>query len=155
MRKIIIPAILILILAFGSAFPGLGAAAQDTRPGVVRVPVRVFEGNRFVDGLKMADFEVLENGLARPIRNFYAVDRDAGLRPEGDTGFLPFVGRRFTLMFQLFEYQPKLAEAIRFVVEKELRPADTLEIQTPMKTDSRKNATSPSIASGAPKTSPT
>jgi hypothetical protein len=133
MRKIIIPAILILILAFGSAFPGLGAAAQDTRPGVVRVPVRVFEGNRFVDGLKMADFEVLENGLARPIRNFYAVDRDTVLRPEGDTGFLPFVGRRFTLMFQLFEYQPKLAEAIRFVVEKELRPADTLEIQTPMK----------------------
>jgi hypothetical protein len=120
-------------LAFGSAFPGLGAAAQDTRPGVVRVPVRVFEGNRFVDGLKMADFEVLENGLARPIRNFYAVDRDTVLRPEGDTGFLPFVGRRFTLMFQLFEYQPKLAEAIRFVVEKELRPADTLEIQTPMK----------------------
>ena len=131
MRKNLI--LLLLALTGAAGFPGPGASAQDTRPGIVRVPVRVLDSGRFVDGLRMSDFEVLENGVPRPVRAFYAVDRDIIRRQEGESGFLPFVGRRFTLMFQLFEYQSKLGEAVREVVEKELGPADTLEIQTPMK----------------------
>jgi hypothetical protein len=125
---LILPA---LLLAAG--FGGAGGAAQETRPGIVRVAVNVADGGRAVEGLKMADFEVLENGSPRPVRAFYDVDRDAVIRQEGEAGFGTFVGRRFTLMFQLFEYHAKLADSIREIVEKEMRPADSLEIQTPMR----------------------
>ncbi len=131
MRKIIV--VWALAAALCVALSGAPPSAQDTRPGTVRVPVRVFDGDRFVEGLTQSDFEVLENGVPQKIRAFYAVDRDAVVRQEGNVGFLPFVGRRFTLMFQLFEYQPKLAEAIRYFVETEMRSGDLLEIQTPMK----------------------
>jgi hypothetical protein len=108
-----------------------GGAPQDTRPGVIRAAVRVFDGGTFVSGLRLEDFEVLENGRPRPIRSLYLVAGDAVLKSEG-SGFQPFVGRRFTLMFQMSEYHPKLAEAIREFIARELRAGDTLDVQTPM-----------------------
>jgi len=131
LNKLAFPICLIAVL--GGAVPRSPAAGQDTRPGIVRVPARVFEGDKFVAGLKIGDFEVLEDGVPQKVRALYLVDKDAIERSEGEVGFLPFVGRRFTLMFQLFEYHPKLAEAIRYFVETEMRSGDLLEIQTPMK----------------------
>jgi hypothetical protein len=125
--------LLISALALGAGFLGIGGAAQDTRPGIVRVAVGVQESGHFVEGLKMSDFEVLENGAPRSVKAFFDVDRDSIIRQEGEAGFGTFVGRRFTLMFQLFEYHAKLADSIREIVEQEMRPSDSLEIQTPMR----------------------
>ena len=37
-------------------------AGQATTVAPIEVPVRVFDGGKFVDGLKLGDFEVLEDG---------------------------------------------------------------------------------------------
>jgi len=63
----------------------------------------------------------------------YRVGKNAITRRDGNKDFLPFVGRRFTLLFQLFEYHPKIADAVRALFTEELRPGDSLEIQTPVR----------------------
>jgi len=103
------------------------------RSGLIPVAVRVFNGKQPVTGLKLQDFEVLEDGIPRPVESLYFVDKNAIERREAGQDERPDVNRKFYLLFQLFEYHPKLAEAIRYLFDQELLPGDSLEIQTPMK----------------------
>ncbi len=102
-------------------------------PGLIPVAVRVLDGNKFVDSLTLRDFEVLENGIPRPIEALYLVDKNAVVKLETGLDSQPDVSRKFYLLFQLFEYHPKLAEAIRYLFDQELLPGDSLEIQTPIR----------------------
>ena len=101
------------------------------RAGLIPVAVRVFDGKQPVTSLRLQDFEVLENGIPRPVEALYLVDKNAIERREAAQDFQPDVTRKFYFLFQLFEYHPKLAEAIRYLFDQELLPGDSLEIQTP------------------------
>src|SRR5512135_3278117 len=48
----------------------------------VEVPVRVFDGDRFVDDLALSDFEILENGKPQTIAAFYFVQKTSIQKEE-------------------------------------------------------------------------
>jgi VWFA-related protein len=100
----------------------------------VEVPVRVFEGNLFVDTLGKEDFEVLEDGVAQKIEAVYLVKRSTIERREESKKYLPDTARRFYLFFELTEYVPKMAKAIEDFVQNVLAADDTLFVVTPLKT---------------------
>jgi hypothetical protein len=126
---------LIFLVQTNLLFSAKQQAAEKPGPGVVSIPVavRVFSGKQFVTGLGLQDFEVLENGILRPVEALYLIDKNAIERREAGQDRQPDVTRKFYLLFQLFEYHPKLAEAIRYLFDQELLPGDSLEIQTPMR----------------------
>ena len=106
---------------------GLSPAGQERteKPGaradLVPVAVRVFDGKQLVTGLALEDFEILEDGIPRPVEAFYFVDKNAVARREAGQDVQPDVNRRFYLLFQLFEYHPKLAEAIQLSLRQGTR----------------------------------
>lgn len=118
------------------AFAALGAAANDRPPAGPATPlpivVRVFEGNRFVPSLGLKDFAIEESGLPVTPEALILVRKSAIERREGRSDVQPDLSRRIVLLFQLTEYDNKIREALDFLFLKELLPADTLEIQTPM-----------------------
>jgi hypothetical protein len=117
------------------ALLGLGTAlgAQETARRPVSVAVRVTDGGRFVDNLGLGDFELKENGVVQKLDSLFLVDRNSVVRREGAGDFLPDVSRRFYMLFQLFEYHPKISNAIREFFNQTFLPGDSLSIQTPMK----------------------
>jgi hypothetical protein len=128
-----------MILVFLSLTNRLSPVSQQQaenprlRAAAIPVSVRVFDGNQLVTGLALKDFEILEDGIPRPVEALYFVDKNAIERQEPDQDDRPDVSRKFYLLFQLFEYHPKLADAITYLFDKELLAGDSLEIQTPMK----------------------
>jgi hypothetical protein len=126
---------LILLSLMNHLFP---ANQQQTekpglQPAAIPVAVRVFDGKQLVTDLALKDFEILENGIPRPVEALYFVDKNAIERRESDRDYRPDVSRKFYFLFQLFEYHPKLAEAIQYLFNQELLAGDSLEIQTPMR----------------------
>lgn len=99
----------------------------------VAVPLRVFDGDTFVDTLSREDFEVFENGKPQEIQALYLVRKSDISRREESRNFMPFVQRRFYLLFQLTDYHPKLAEAIEYFFQNVIQPGDSLEVMTPVK----------------------
>jgi VWFA-related protein len=107
----------------------------------IEVPVRVFDGDRFVDTLTLQDFEVTEDGTLQEIEAVYLVKKTEIQREESelpkDTArqvFSPKVARHFVLLFEIQEYLPKLGEAITYFFSNVLQPGDTLSAVTPLKT---------------------
>jgi len=100
----------------------------------VEVPVRVFDGNVFVDTLGKDDFEVLEDGVPQKIESVYLVKKGTIERREESKKYLPDTARTFYLFFELTEYVPKMAEAIQDFVQNILTLEDTLFVVTPLKT---------------------
>lgn len=109
--------------------------AEKPGPGDTSIPVavRVFAGKQFVTSLGIKDFEILENGIPRPVEALYFIDKNSIERREASQDRQPDVTRKFYLLFQLFEYHPKLAEAIQYLFNNELLTGDILEIQTPVR----------------------
>jgi hypothetical protein len=128
-RKPVFPAAALALLAL-LAPP---SRPQDTAPGPVTIAVRVFDGGRFVGGLTREDFEVQVDGVPQKIEALYEVDKNVVTRSEGGTAVAPLFARRFFLLFQMYEYDPKVSEALRYFFSSVLLPGDTLEIQTPVK----------------------
>lgn len=122
-----------LILALALLASGLAAAApQETAPASATVAVRVHDRGRFVDGLTLADFAVFEDGAARDVRALYRVDKNVLAGQEGEAGPRPDTSRHFYLLFQMYDYDPKIAQALRYFFDEVLLPGDLLEIQTPV-----------------------
>lgn len=99
----------------------------------VVVPVRVFSGETFIDNLTIDDFELYEDGVLQKIQALYLARKANIERKEETQNFSPQITRRFYLIFQLIEYNPKLAEAIDYFFKHVFLPGDTLTIMTPMK----------------------
>lgn len=106
------------------------ALSQEKASAPVTVAVRVFDGRQFVDGLALRDFDLLEDGVPQKIDALFKVDKNAVTRREGESPALPVTARRFYLLFQMYEYNPKISEALRYFFNNALLPGDTLEIQT-------------------------
>ena len=128
-RAGLVPVMALAVMTFSSAAIG----RQETAPAAVTVAVRVFNGGQFVDGLSLPDFELLEDGFLQKIDALHRVDKNAVTRQEGQGSASPVTARRFYLLFQMYEYNPKVSEALHYFFNSALLPGDTLEIQTPMK----------------------
>ncbi len=110
--------------------PAALPAANLSMPAIT---VRVFDGDRFVPDLGLADFEIDEAGMRVKPQALVLVNKDLVVRREGQTGPLPDLSRRIVLMFEMTEYHGKIPEALQALFSIELRPTDTLEIETPMR----------------------
>lgn len=108
----------------------------------VEVPVRVFSGEAFIDNLSLADFEVRENGVLQKVVAVYLVKKTDVLRKEEQRTIEPNTHRTFYLFFEIYEYLPKLREALDYFIKNVLGPEDDLAVVTSMKTyHLRKDAT--------------
>lgn len=101
----------------------------------ISVPVRVFEGEKFVDSLKLADFEVYEDGKLQPAQAVYLIRASDVRRQEGAAKApAPATSRTFVLLFQLAEYLPEIDKAIDLFFESVYFSGDAVDIVTPQKT---------------------
>jgi VWFA-related protein len=127
------------LLPLAGALLVLALQPQDLRhtTGVinVEVPVRVFDGDRFVDDLALGDFEVFENGRPQKIAAFYFV-RKTSVQKEERPGpsaspSVPKTARTIVLQFEVLEPAPKIDEAIDYFFAEILQPDDSLIVVTP------------------------
>ena len=100
----------------------------------VTVPVRVFDGKNFIDNLTIQDFEVYQDGQLQDIKALYLTKKTQIERREEARNYMPLVSRRFYFLFQILDYNPKLAEAMDYFFTQVLLPGDALTVMTPMKT---------------------
>jgi hypothetical protein len=100
----------------------------------IEVPIRVFKGSTFVDGLTAEDFEVYEDGRRQKIEAVYLIKKRAIARREEEKKFKPDTGRNFCLFFEMSDYMGQLDDALRYFVNDILVPGDNLVLVTPMKT---------------------
>lgn len=113
--------------------------SHEVRVINIEVPVRVFAGDKFVDHLKLDDFEVLEDGVPQKIEAVYLVRKTAIEGKEdktveskdGKTINLPNISRYFYLIFSLSEYNPRIPEALNYFFKNVLKSGDHLFIITP------------------------
>jgi len=128
-----------LIFLFGTLFLSLVLFPQqifieDSIVINVEVPVRVFDGGKFVDNLGIDDFEVFEDGEPQKIVAVYEINKKTITRKEEKKEFKPETSRHFYLFFQITEYSPRIEEALDYFIRNVLTPGDNLVVVTPMKT---------------------
>jgi len=100
----------------------------------VEVPVRVFDGDKFIDNLSLTDFVVQENGVPQKVVAVYLVKKTDVLRKEEQQTIEPNTHRTFYLFFEIYEYVPKLHEALDYFIKNVLGPRDDLAVVTSLKT---------------------
>lgn len=129
MKKfIILIAILVLFVSFSLPKEQHEAIVTD-----VKVPVRVFDGSKFIDNLTIEDFELYEDGKPQKIEAVYLINKTNIERQLGEKDFNPTLSRTFYFLFQLTEYNPKLGDAIDYFFNQAFLPGDMIVVQTPVK----------------------
>lgn len=132
------------ILLIGILALGLTNLAQEIQHETIavniEVPVRVFKGGKFVDNLTIDDFEVYEDGVPQKIEAVYLIKKtniereDTKMKKEdAKQVFAPETSRNFVLLFEIYEYFPKIANAIEYFFNNVFLPGDTLKVVTPIK----------------------
>jgi VWFA-related protein len=118
----------------------LGAAVfgQELRHQVavvnIEVPVRVFKGAHFADGLSIDDFALTEDGRPQKIEAVYFVRNKSIEKQEGSAraALAPDVKKRlFLLLFEMDDYIPQIDEVIDDFFTKVLGPDDSVWIVMP------------------------
>jgi hypothetical protein len=99
----------------------------------IEVPVRVYEGNKFVDNLDIDDFEVYEEGVLQKIEAVYLISKTSIKKSEEKKKFYPKTSRNFYLLFEITEYTPKIGDAIDYFIQNVILPTDNLVVITPLK----------------------
>ena len=100
----------------------------------IEVPVRVFDGARFVDGFTIDDFELLEDGIPQKIEAVYLIKERSIERSDEKKRFTPDTDRKFYLFFEIESYTPELHKAIEYFVNTVYIPGDELILVSPLKT---------------------
>lgn len=104
----------------------------------VEVPVRVFDGDRFVDDLALGDFEIFENGRPQTIISLYLV-RGTDIRKEeapapsaasAEPRPVPKTARTIVLQFEVLEPMPKIDEAVDYFFREVIQPGDEVAVVT-------------------------
>ena len=125
---------LLLILIILICFSALAQQIKEQSIIInVEVPVRVYDGNTFVDDLTIDDFEAFENGVLQKIEAVYLVRSRSIERREEIKRFSPKTSRNFFLFFEISRYSPQVGDAIQHFVNKVLFQDDFLTIVTPIK----------------------
>jgi VWFA-related protein len=132
-----------ILLLFSIVFMGLILFSQEIKEEAsvinIEVPVRVFNGDTFVDNLTIDDFEVLENGIPQKIEAVYFVKKRSVERSQERKRFAPKTARSYFLFFELTDNDPRIADAINYFAHNVLTPGDNLAIVTSMKSYKMKN----------------
>jgi len=131
MRARAFAAVLLAALATAAAAQEIQHEASAVN---IEVPVRVFKAGRFVDGLTLGDFEILEDGRPQRIEACYLVKKTIIERSEESREFAPRTARHFYLIFELGDYDGRVLEALDYFVKSVLLPGDNLTLVTPLKT---------------------
>jgi VWFA-related protein len=101
----------------------------------VEVPVRVFDGDRFVDHLTIPDFEVFENGRPQKIVALYLVQKTSIQKEEAAVPApnkpAPNTVRTIVLEFEVLDPMPKIDDAMDYFFNEVLQPGDALMVVTP------------------------
>lgn len=138
-----------IIIIMGAMCLFLAASTQEIRQEAisvnVEVPLRAFNGDKFVDDLTIEDIEVYEDGILQKIEALYLIKKAAVRRKEEEKKFSPETLRNFYLFFEIAEYTPKLKDALSYFFENVLLPEDRLTIITPMNTYRLKGGSSPML----------
>jgi len=128
---LVFPPVLAVLVA-ASIWPQQSQTSHDVTVVNITVPVRVFAGDRFVDSLKLEDFEVSEDGRPQPVQAVYLIRGSAVERQEGPLRSpAPPTNRHFVLLFQMTEYLPEVEDAVDYFFDNVLRSGDTVDIVTP------------------------
>ncbi len=130
MRKL--PPVVCVLFVAALFIPVAPASGQNASRSI-QVNLRVMDGSKFVDNLRMEDLEVLEDGVPQAVRGLSLIDRGRLVRAEGEPGTDPKIGRHFMIYFQLTEYDPKIEEAFLYLFTDILMENDDLTIITPQK----------------------
>ena len=99
----------------------------------VAVPVRVINGESFVDSVSIDDFELYENGILQKIDALYLV-KDTNTAREAGRQFDPLLNRTFYFLFQLTDWDPNIGDAVEYFFNDVFLPGDSLVIMTPERT---------------------
>ncbi len=124
---------------------GWTIAAQEIQHEAVavniEVPVRVYDGAKFVGELTIDDFELYENGILQTVDAVYLINKTIAKREESriDTQdnkkiFSPQLSRQFVLIFEVRDVFPEVEKAIWYFFDNVLIPSDKLIVGTPLKT---------------------
>lgn len=111
---------------------------MDSLPKV-KLAVRVFDRENFVDDLSLDDFELYENGERQNLSSLYLIKNSRIERMEGLDGNISGPQKHFVLIFEVSEVSSKLEETVDGFVQNVLFPGDSLTIATPLKTYRMKN----------------
>ncbi len=112
--------------------PAENMAQEEVTVVAVEVPVRVLQKGQFVRNLAKEDFEIYENGVLQPITAFEVRSRwisvpvgisreEMKIQPEK---------RLFLLIFNIFDYQDSVGEAIDYFFSNTFRKGDRIIIVT-------------------------
>lgn len=106
----------------------------------VSVPVRVFDGQKFVDNLSKEDFLVYEDGVPQPVTAVYLIKKTRIIHqeveePSPEETRIPFpnLSRLIVLIFEINEFLPRCEEALDFLIKEALLPQDRLIVITPLR----------------------
>lgn len=100
----------------------------------IMVPVRVYEGERFVEDLTLQDIELYEDGKLQDIKALYLTRNNRIKRTVAERDYMPILARRFYFLFQTLDYNPKITDAVEHFFYHIFQPGDTVVVQTPVKT---------------------
>jgi hypothetical protein len=98
----------------------------------VEVPVRVLQKRQFVKNLTKEDFEIYENGVLQPITGFEVRSRRISVPAEISEKELKIQPekRLFLLIFNIFDYQDYVGEAVDYFFANTFRKGDRVIIIT-------------------------
>jgi hypothetical protein len=118
----------------------------------VEVPVRVFDGDRFVDNLSLNDFEVFEDGKLQKIVTLYLIRKtavrkeEAAAVPKAEPApkieFVPENFRNFLFIFEVHDPMPKINEALDYFFKEIFHKGDRVTVVSPKGTYQLKQETS-------------
>lgn len=121
----------------------------------VEVPVRVFDGDKFVDNLTLDDFTVYENGKRQSVVALYVI-RKTEIQKEEAAGAaaakpVPKTRRNIVLLFEVNDPMPKLDDAVDYFFDKVFLTDDVVTVATPrgtyhLKPETMASASRPEIA---------
>ena len=142
-----LPVKLASIFWIGFLAGNLQQLTHDVSVVNIEVPVRVYDGMRFVDSLTINDFEVYENDVLQKLEALFLVRKTdvvnyfggipvvpdpIGQRPKVRLKEDPAIKQRVLLLyFEMDEYPPQTNEAIDYLVQNVLIETDVVLIVTP------------------------
>ena len=130
-----------VILVVAAAFTLLAQEiTHDVSVINIEIPVRVFHKGKFVDDLRIEDFEVFEDGELQKIEAVYLIKKtdikreDTELKKEeARRKFAPEVSRHFLFSFEVTDYLPKIKDTVDYFFQNVITPKDSLVIVSPVK----------------------
>lgn len=131
--KYIVIIFFLLVLLF--LIPQLFAQALQHEAIVanISVPLRVFDGDRFVEDLTLNDLELYEDGKPQRIQGLYLIRQTTIERSQTEHDFGPNTARRFYFLFQITGFNPQITEAMDHFFTHVYQPDDQVVIMTPVK----------------------